>query len=78
MKDKQSLIEILDIIDIYVREVPEEKKNGAGKNIEIMTAMSQRWWKTLTYTSKKTNDKWEKDKDSHRETHHGFPAESQK
>ena len=42
MKYKQSLIEILDIIDIYVREVPEEKKNGAGKNIEIMTAMSQR------------------------------------
>ena len=34
MKDKQSLIEILDIIDIYVREVQEEKKNAAGKNIE--------------------------------------------
>ena len=38
MKDKQSLIEILDIIDIYVREVQEEKKNGAEKILkEIMT-----------------------------------------
>ena len=35
MKDKQSLIEILDVIDTYVREVQdEEKKNGAGKNIQ--------------------------------------------
>lgn len=43
MKDKQSLIEILDIIDIYVREVQEEKKNGAEKILkEIMTAVSQR------------------------------------
>ena len=33
MTDKQSLIEILDIIDTYVMEVQEEgKKNGAGKN----------------------------------------------
>lgn len=34
MKDKQSLIEILNIIDTHVMEVQEEgKKNGAGKNI---------------------------------------------
>ena len=34
MKDKQSLIEILDIIDTHAMAVQEEgKKNGAGKNI---------------------------------------------
>lgn len=35
MKDKQSFIEILYVIDTYVREVQkEEKKNGAEKNIQ--------------------------------------------